>query len=84
MIQDTVPIVMPTHGRAGRVTTHRVIDGVILCVAEEQEAVYRAAYPDLEIVVHPDTVRPLSVKRQWILDHFGDVFMVDDDSCDDL
>lgn len=72
-------IVCPTHGRAGRVSTHEIVDGVILCVAESQKADYAEHHPDLELVVHPDDVIGLASKRQWIIEHFGDVFMVDDD-----
>src|SRR6516165_1547308 len=71
--------VCPTHGRAGRVTTQTVVPDLILCVAESQAGFYREAHGDLEIVEHPDAVVGLAPKRQWIAEHFGDVFMVDDD-----
>jgi hypothetical protein len=74
-----VPIVVPTHGRAGRVTTHLVIDGVTLCVAESQAPAYAEAHPELPLEVHPDDVVGLGPKRQWIAERWGDVFMVDDD-----
>ena len=74
-----VAIVIPTHGRAGSVTTFKVFPMAILCVAESQEKFYRDAYPDKEIVVHPDSVQGLASKRQWIYDYWGDVFQVDDD-----
>jgi hypothetical protein len=72
-------IVCPTHGRAGEVLTLRVIPDLPLCVAESQLPLYRAAYPDQEYIVHPDTVVGISPKRQWLMDRYGDVFMIDDD-----
>ena len=74
-----VAIVIPTHGRAGSVSTFKVFPMAILCVAESQEKLYREAYPDKEIVVHPDSIKGLASKRQWIYDYWGDVFQVDDD-----
>ncbi len=78
MIAD-IPIVVPTHKRAGKVTTHKLIKDVILCVAESQVEEYKYYYNDLEIIAHPDEIIGLSPKRQWIYEKFGDVFMVDDD-----
>lgn len=75
----SVKIICPTHGRAGMVLTHKAIEGLSLCVAESQEPLYREAYPDLELIVHPDDVVGLAPKREWIAEQFPDVFMVDDD-----
>lgn len=72
-------IVCPTHGRAGTIVTHKIVDPIILCVAESQEPLYREAHPDLELVTHPDDVVGLARKRDWMHQHFGDVFMLDDD-----
>lgn len=74
-----VAVVCPTKGRAGKVITLDAISPLTLCVAESDEADYRAAYPDADLLVHPDTVLGISAKRQWICDEVGDVFMVDDD-----
>jgi hypothetical protein len=75
-----VTIVCPTHGRAGNVKTFRVFgDDLLLSVSESQAPLYREAYPDAELDVHPDSVVGLSAKRQFRYDRFGDVFMVDDD-----
>lgn len=72
-------LVCPTHGRAGRLTTHEVINDLMLCVSESQEPLYKEHYPDIEYVVHPDDVLGLARKRDWIYKKFGNVFMVDDD-----
>lgn len=79
----SVPIVVPTHGRAGQVHALNAVDPVILCCAESQADEYHAAYPDQELVTHPDDIIGISPKRQWILEQFGDVFMLDDD-CTEL
>lgn len=73
-----IPIVCPTHGRAGKVAVLEAIDDVILCVAASQEPLYREYY-DVEMLVHPDSVVGLAAKRQWIYEQCGDVFMLDDD-----
>jgi hypothetical protein len=72
-------ILCPTHGRAGRVKTFDVIPDLPLCVAKSQKPLYEEHYPDAEYIVHPDDVIGISPKRQWCMDKFGDVFMVDDD-----
>lgn len=72
-------IVVPTHGRAGSVTTHETVEGCVLCVAESQYKAYKEFYPNLQYLVHPDEVRGISRKRAWILRQFSSVFMLDDD-----
>jgi hypothetical protein len=74
-----VPIVVPTHKRAGRVRTFEAVSDLILCVAKKQESEYRKAYPEAKIEVHPDKVVGLAPKRNWMLSHFGDHFSLDDD-----
>ena len=72
-------IVIPSHKRATRVRTTSAVDGAILCVAESQRALYAKCNGDIEIVTHPDEMIGLARKRDWILRHFGSVFMLDDD-----
>ena len=74
-----VPIIIPSHGRAGAVVTLNWLPTGILCVAERQAPAYRAKYPDAEIDTHPDDLIGLIPKRQWIYERYGDCFMVDDD-----
>jgi len=78
-MSDTT-IVCPTHGRAGNVRAFGLFGpDLILCVQKgEQEELYREAYPKAELLVHPE-LHGLSLKRQWIYDTIGDVFMTDDD-----
>jgi hypothetical protein len=74
-----IKVVIPTYRRAGNVTTIGVVSPCILCVAESDLSAYQEHYPDIEIVTHPDDIIGLAPKRQWIYDHFGNVFMLDDD-----
>jgi hypothetical protein len=65
--------------RAQTITTHRLVPEAILCVPKSQAADYRAIGPD--ILTHPDQVKGLTPKLNWILDHFkgDDVLLLDDD-----
>lgn len=74
-----IKIVIPSHKRPDNVLTKHVVSDSIVCVPESQAAEYAEHNPEIEVVTHPDTVKGLTLKRQWIYDHFGDVFMLDDD-----
>ena len=74
-----IAVVIPSHKRADRVKTTNVVANCKVCVPEAQVAAYREYNPGIEIVAHPDSVVGLPPKRDWIVEHFGDVFMVDDD-----
>lgn len=73
-------IIIVTHKRAGRVITHKHVAGAKLCCPESQRHEYAQHHDEASIVTHPDTVIGLPAKRQWILENFKNVFMVDDDS----
>lgn len=72
-------IVIPSHKRADRVLSKDLVVDPILCVAEGQADVYREYNPELEIVTHPDSVVGLVAKRNWMVNHFRELFMIDDD-----
>lgn len=74
-----IAIVIPTMGRAGRIPALKAVQGAILCPPAAEAEEYKKAHPGVEIVAHPDSVKGLSLKRQWIYKKFGDVFMLDDD-----
>lgn len=75
-----VPIICPTHNRAGLVTAFKAFGNhMTLCVAESQVPAYEAAYPDADLLVHPDSIVGSSPKRGWLYEKFGTLFMVDDD-----
>jgi hypothetical protein len=69
----------PTAGRADRVKAVKAIQGDLLCVPASEARAYESRRYGVEVVAHPNTLRGLAAKRQWIADKFGDVFMVDDD-----
>lgn len=74
-----VKIVIPSHKRADRVKTLKLVPNAIICVEESQANEYRRYNPNNEIVVHPDSVKGLIPKRNWMARHFGELFMLDDD-----
>lgn len=75
-------VVIPSLGRvklAGRAL--RLFVNPMLCVAESEYHAYRAYYPRVDILVHPDQDGGLGKVRQRILNEVQEecVFMVDDD-----
>lgn len=76
---EVCKVVIPSHKRHTRVLTTSVVENCIICVPESQAKAYRMCNPVDEIVTHPDTVVGLARKRDWIIKHFGNVFMLDDD-----
>jgi len=74
-----VPIVIPTKGRSKEISSHKYVDNSIICVSESEHDQYKEHNPDYEYVKHPDSIIGIAMKRQWIYDKFGDVFMMDDD-----
>ena len=72
-------MIIPTFRRAGKVTTLKAVSHAALCVTASEESDYRRHYPDVEIIVHPDTVLGYSPKAQWILDRYPNCFLLDDD-----
>lgn len=82
MLSNVCKIVIPSHKRADRVYTASLLNNPIICVAESQREEYERYNPEAEIVCHPDSVVGLIPKRNWMVEHFGDIFMLDDDiSC---
>lgn len=79
MSSSPCKIVIPSHKRADRVITGKLLRSPIICVAESQRDEYVRHNPGAEIVCHPDDVVGLIPKRNWMVKHFGDIFMLDDD-----
>lgn len=48
-------------------------------MAKSQAPAYRKANLGVKLVIHPDSIKGVPLKRQWIYDKYGDVCMVDDD-----
>ncbi len=76
---NRIKIVVPSFNRPGTVLTHRAVTVDAICVPESQGDMYREQGYGCEIVTHPDAMKGMPLKRQWIFDRFGDVFQVDDD-----
>ncbi len=75
-----IEILILSHKRAVRATTHRYVEGSKFLVAESQADAYRRAHPDVEVLTHPDSVYGMSAKREWTRVNFGDQIQLDDDS----
>lgn len=78
-IPNEVPIVILSHNRADRVHTYKAIDNCLVCVEESQVEEYAKYVPRDKIVSHPDAIKGLPPKRQWVFDKYGTVFVLDDD-----
>lgn len=74
-----VAIVIPTMGRAKTMTTHKVVNGCIICCPESQADEYLQENPGITIDAHPDDIKGLPKKRQWIYDKYRNVQYFDDD-----
>lgn len=74
-----IKIVIPSMGRADRVLTKDAIKNAVLCVPEAEADAYREHNPGMEILTHPDTLLGLTLKRQFIIEHFPNSFQIDDD-----
>ncbi|TDB60089.1 GREB1-related protein [Arundinibacter roseus] len=74
-----IKIVIPSHKRWNRIRTTSAVYGATLCVEESQAEIYKKCNPGVELIVHPDSIKGLSRKRDWIIKHVGDCFMLDDD-----
>lgn len=77
--ESIIPVLIASHKRADKITTHKKVSNSIICIPESQLGEYRERCPETEIVCHPDSVIGLSWKRQWMLEHFGHAFHLDDD-----
>lgn len=73
---EQISIVVPTKGRWGSTITN--VDSQILIVDTNEFELYKDFNSKAEICVCPN-FNSLAKKRNWILDKFGDVFMLDDD-----
>lgn len=74
-----IEIVIPSMGRADRVITKDCIKNAILCVPESEKQAYEEHNPGMPILTHPDSLKGLARKRQFIYEHFPNSFQIDDD-----
>jgi hypothetical protein len=74
-------VVIPSMGRSERVRTLKIAPDAILCIPESEVGMYSKNYPSAEILSHPDTLKGIAAKRDFILRKFSKepVVMLDDD-----
>lgn len=72
-------VAIPSKGRAGDISSHRLIPSGTLYVPEGEAPAYQKLYPN--VVGVPLEVRGITATRNWILDAVDDrhIVMIDDD-----
>ncbi len=61
-MEEIVKLIIMSHKRSDNVVTVETIDNCCLCVEESQVEAYKKNYPDVEYLIHPDSVVGLSEK----------------------
>lgn len=75
-----IKIVIPSAGRPYEITAHTLVPNAIICIPESQYAEYKKAMPKNTVFdVHPDDMKGLWRKRNYIVEKYKNVFMLDDD-----
>lgn len=77
--RELIKICCPSKGRADSVKTSLLIPSIVLIVPGNEADEYRKFNPNNEVIGTPPEVRGITKTRQWILDNFEEVFMIDDD-----
>ncbi|MFM8357765.1 MAG: hypothetical protein ACKOET_04335, partial [Verrucomicrobiota bacterium] len=77
----SVKIVIPSMSRATTITTHRMLRECLVCIPESQVEDYARTLPRSSLLPHPDSVRGLAPKLNWMYRQMeGEAaFMVMDD-----
>ena len=76
---EQITIVIPSHKRADRVQTTKTVEGCVICVPESQYDEYKKHNRGIEIIAHPDEVKGLPPKLEWIRKNITNPFYIDDD-----
>lgn len=81
---ENVLIAFPTYKRVGNVKTFEHVDDVLAFVEPQEEAVYRAIYPDRQFETYDRNGMTITEKRQYIVDRALErdvryLFMLEDD-----
>ena len=79
MERKAISIVCPSKGRASNVLTKKLIEDLVLVVPAHEVEAYEEHNPECTIVAEPEHVRGITASRQFIIDTFPNVFMIDDD-----
>lgn len=72
-------IIIPSHKRHDNVVSKKLVNNPIICVEKKQVDIYKEYNPECEIIAHPNEIIGLIPKRNWMVNYFGDIFMIDDD-----
>lgn len=81
-MEQKIKVVCPSKGRSDNVRTLKLIPNLTIIVPHDEVDAYKANYPDTEVIGTPKGVKGITPTRQWILDHFEECFMIDDDVTD--
>lgn len=73
-----IKLIIPSAGRSETVTTTKHILNCTLCVPESELQEYKK-HNECNIITHPDSIKGLGRKRNWILEKYKSVVMLDDD-----
>lgn len=79
MNDEVCRIVVPSYCRAKDVITTKIVSNCTLCVRQSQLDEYKRYNQGVDIVACPDDVKGIIGTRQWIIDRFPAVMMLDDD-----
>jgi len=73
-------IYIPSKGRAGKVTTHKLVNNPIICVPKNEVDEYRKYHE--EVMSVPNSIYGITATRNYILDNAEckNVIMIDDDA----
>ena len=75
---EIVKVVIPSYHRASRVRALAIPNSVV-CVPQSEYDEYVKYCGKDRVVAHPDDVIGIGPKRQWIIEKFKNVFMIDDE-----
>jgi len=76
---NEITIACPSKGRPDKVLTNKVVDKVVLVVNENEKEEYEKYNSNNEVVSPPKHVNNLSKTRDWIINKYDNVVMMDDD-----
>jgi len=79
MERQVIAVVCPSKGRATNVLTKKLIEDLILVVPAKEVEAYKDNNPECTVIGEPDYVKGITSSRQFVLDAFQNVFMIDDD-----
>lgn len=76
---NSIKVVCPSKGRHDNVRTIKFFPNLTLIVPHNEVELYKENYPYLEVIGTPPHIKGITPTRQWILEQYEEVFMIDDD-----